>query len=336
MSFFIISWCFGADKTVTTAGKPLTVEEFPGEDDAHDDAYLEPTMFPNFYEDSSDDNPTCADYLMDGDTDPKLNKNNGTGKDRWTTTNVTAKNAGGFYPYQVTISKKNKDSSLIVNGDLNYSNCAKSKRTCNGSGYCKNVYFPCKEGEYNPDGSPQPSTEDLVEGDYQPIPGLSGTVKPAKGYRNITKIFVTWTVRLEGSARLVAVWPFICKAHHGTSSQKFPAGQLKTRLYVKSTTSGNGVKNADTGYFVEDEYVPVGQIAEMTVPSAGQGKVTNSGDPTITGSYALLPSDFANERVPPKVHFEVRWYNETSMRIKSPKNQRNLVVTVFPVTDQKE
>ncbi|MEK6563924.1 MAG: hypothetical protein AABZ65_02715 [Candidatus Omnitrophota bacterium] len=321
--FLMVGCCLAADEAVTTPSKPLTIEELIGTDDA----YLEPTMFPYFYDDDSDDNPTCADYLneqIDGEW---------RGKDRWTSTSVVAgeKWAKNLYPYNC--------SGCVDDGESNYSNCAQTIRTCDGGGNCPNVYFPCKENGYTTSGLPQPSTVSLVKGEYQLIPGLEGTTGSAKGYRNITKISFTWTVRVEGSGRLVAVWPFICHPHHGTSYQEFIEGPLKTQLYVKSDAPGNGVKQvADDGTvsYVSGEFVPVGQIAEMTVPSAGKGSVTNIGDPTITGGYVLIPSDFANGRIPNDVYFEIRWYNETSMRIRSPKNQRNLIVSVFPVTNQDE
>ena len=265
MSLFIISSGFGADETVTSPGKVLTVEEWTGTDDA----YLGPTMFPNFYRDVSE-NPRCADYLMDGDTDTRPDWNNGTGKDRWTPTRSIGK------------------------------------------------YVPTKE---------EASTEKLEKGEYQGIPGLLGTVKPAKGYRKTTKILFTWTVRLEGYNEPLAVWPFICDPHHGTSYQEFPPGSLKTQLYVKGTKYQSPF---------DDGYAQVGQIAEMTVPSSGKGTTfSNSSDPTITGSYALLPSDFVGGRIPLEVVFEIRWYNETSMKLKSPGKQRNVIATVFPVTSQR-
>jgi len=332
MSLFVISCCFGADETVASPGKPLTVEEFTGKKDA----YLEPTMFPRFY-----------DYVDGGvgDTTSEciyaLSK-----KNRWTSVETVEVGIWGHnsYPYQdqagVDLGTRiNIDCSLKIGDDCNYSNGARYKgeelfRGCDEN--CSNIYKPCKENGWEADGLPKESEQDLAEGEYQAIPGLSGIVETTKGYRNITKILFTWTVRLEASSRILAVWPYLCSPFHATVSQEFLAGPLKTRLYAKSSVSGNGIKNADTGSYVVNEYVPLGQVAEMTVPSSGKGMVRNIGDPTITGSYVLLPTDFAEGRVPEEVYFEVRWYNETSMRIKSPKNQRNLVVTVFPITDQKE
>ena len=267
MSFFIISPCFGADETVTTAGKPLTIKEFVGTENA----CLMPTMFPNFYKDVSE-NPTCADYLMDGEKGEVANEHNGEGKNRWTTTRI------------------------------------------------EGTYTPRKEG-----ASCSLSSTLLKQNEYQPIPGLSGSVNLAQDYRNITKIFFTWTVRVEGYQVLVKVWPSICHPHHGNSYQRFPAGPLKTQLYVKGTKYASPFN---------DGFAPVGQIAEMTVPSAGIGMVSNPGDPTITGSYVLLPDDFVDGKLPEGgVEFQVRWYNETSMNIKSPAKQRNLIVTIFPVTN---
>ncbi len=322
ISFFIISYCFGADEAITTAGKPLTVEEFTGTRDA----YLEPTIFPDFYDDESD-SYGC------GQTIKSISL-----QSRWMSMDVSAgaKWAAYRYPYRCTSTDWCDRSSVELSpGVNNYSNCAQIVRSCDGNGFCKDVYKPCKEPEeYNSNGSPMESDQDLAEGEYQLIPGLEGTIKPAKGYRNITKMLFTWTVRVEGYKRLLMVWPFLCRGHHGTSYQEFPEGQLKTRLYVRSNVVDNGLKNNDD--IDQDGYVPVGLIAEMTVPSAGRDKIGNISDPTITGSYVLLPTDFERNKIPSQVDFQVRWYNETSMRIKSPANQRNTVVTVFPVTDQKE
>lgn len=325
MSVFVANRGFGADGAVTSASKPLTVEEFTGPEDA----YLEPTIFPDFYNDSAkEEYPECWDFLKDLG-----------GKNRWTKRSTAGEGwAADKTPYGCTKSNSCKNASVVLpNNKLNYSNCSETVRNCDSSGNCVNEYFPCaelKEDAYYDKGAPKESNKDLDENEYQLIPGLTGTIKSSKGYRNITKILFTWTVRLEGYKRLLAVWPFLCHPHHGTSYQSFPAGPLKTRLYVRSRASGNGVKDADAEDYVVNEFVPVGQIAEMTVPSAGKGKVSNPGDPTLTGSYALLPSDFVAGRVPPEVDFEVRWYNETSMRIRSPGKQRNLIVTVFPVTSQ--
>ncbi|MEK6567218.1 MAG: hypothetical protein AABZ27_00585 [Candidatus Omnitrophota bacterium] len=316
ISFFLVRCSFGADETVTTPGKALAIQEFIGKKDA----YLEPTIFPKFY------NYVDGGFGETSDCIYALSE-----KNRW----VSISTAGGEWaansnPYQDKTGESqgqllNTDCSLkvgILDTYCNYSNCAQIKRTCDENGNCQDIYKPCKENGWDTNGVPKESIKDLAEGEYQAIPGLSGTVQMAAGYRNITKGLFTWTVRLEASSRILAVFPYLCSPFHATVDEEFPAGPLKTQLYVK------GTKYPSDG----DGFASVGQIAEMTVPSSGRGGVRNIGDPTITGSYLLVPADFATGRVPLSVDFEVRWYNETSMRIKSPKNQRNLVVTVFPVT----
>ncbi|MEK6563929.1 MAG: hypothetical protein AABZ65_02740 [Candidatus Omnitrophota bacterium] len=317
ISFFLVRCGFGADETVTTPGKALTIQEFIGKKDA----YLEPTMFPKFY-----------NYVDGGLGETSKCIDEWSEKDRWTPIST----AGGIWaaysnPYEDKTGESQKqflntDCSLKVGIYCNYSNCARAKRTCDSEGKCQDIYKPCKENGWDTDGVPNESTEDLDEGEYQAISGLSGNVQLYAGYRNITKVLFSWTVRLEASSRILAVFPYLCSPFHATVDEEFPAGPLKTQLYVKGTRYPSPFN---------DGYAPVGQIAEMTVPSSGKGGVRNIGDPTITGSYVLVPADFATERVPLSVDFEVRWYNETSMRIKSPKNQRNLVVTVFPVTSQR-
>ncbi len=157
-----------------------------------------------------------------------------------------------------------------------------------------------------------------------PLPGNPGyTVIPElqkigfrlpQQYKNASKMLITWTVRIEGYAiTAYNPWPSLCHPWHGTSSQRFTGGQVHTRLYVN-------------GKFM-------GQEALISIPDAGIANVSNPADPTLTGSYLLSKEDFGGA-FPDKMDIEIRWYNDTTMRIRSPANMRSLNITTVPITKQ--
>jgi hypothetical protein len=82
----------------------------------------------------------------------------------------------------------------------------------------------------------------------------------------------------------------------------------------------------------------------MSVPDGGTAKYTRPKpppppppprDPTLSGSCLLSKEDFGGA-FPDKMDIEIRWYNDTSLDIKSPTNMRNLNITVMPVAIQQE
>jgi len=176
-----------------------------------------------------------------------------------------------------------------------------------------------------------------------------------KGYRNIAKVLFTWTVRVEGyvptdykrsngdKTRGIAVWPLLCHPWHGRIKQEFAGGQVSTQLYIKATsskaTSSVVAKNADA-----DGWAPLEPTADMTVPPADGVTIVDvyePGDPTITGSRVVTKDDFepdadGNIRLPETITFKLMWKNETSLVVKSLADQRNVVVTLMPVTNARE
>ena len=178
----------------------------------------------------------------------------------------------------------------------------------------------------NPSGQPALATKT----DFVLMPGLQelGFTLPSE-YRSSSKVLITWTVRIEGYA--VAAYnpsPNLCGSWHGTSSQTFPAGQAHTRLYVNGTIMGS--------------------TASMTIPNGGIVTVDNplpppipisfggdggGPDPTLTGSYLLTKEDFGGA-FPDKMDIEIRWYNDTCLRIESPAKMRSLNITTVPLTKQ--
>ena len=149
---------------------------------------------------------------------------------------------------------------------------------------------------------------------YETIPDLKiAGFQLADRYRNSSKMLVTWTVRIEGYAvDAYNPWPTLCRPWHGTSWQQFPGGQVHTRLYV------NGA--------------PMGTPASMSIPGSSDTVVSvNPHDPTLSGSCLLSKNDFGTS-FPEKMDIEVKWYNDTCMKIKSPAKMRNLTITTVPIT----
>ncbi|MDD5493021.1 MAG: hypothetical protein PHV60_10155, partial [bacterium] len=110
------------------------------------------------------------------------------------------------------------------------------------------------------------------------------------------------------------IWPRLCTPWHGSSNQRFPGGQVLTQLYI------NGK--------------PLGKPAALTIPDAGTSSINQPHDPTLTGSCLVSRGDFTTGAFPENMDIEIRWYNDTSMKIVSPKSMRNLLITFVPVTTQ--
>ena len=138
-------------------------------------------------------------------------------------------------------------------------------------------------------------------------------------YRKSAKFLISWTVRVEGRSVIVNPWKAgLCHPWHGTSYQSFPGGDVFSRLYI----NGSVKKPSSAGDF--------SSIARMTLPAGRAGDNVNPSDPTHTGSAVISPEDFGGE-FPNVMKIEVRWYNDTCMEITTPKNMRNLVVTIIPM-----
>ncbi len=165
---------------------------------------------------------------------------------------------------------------------------------------------------------------------YQEIPGLNITYKPEEAYRKTANLLVTWTVRIEAYKHCGAnnnkcassssaeycdgdayrIWPDLCDYWHGTTNQSFPGGEVKTALFV------NGVQK--------------GTESIMTIPDGGVTSSYQPCDPTHTGSFLLTADSFPEGVLPESIDIAVKWYNDTSMQIKSPAKMRNLIITVVP------
>lgn len=155
---------------------------------------------------------------------------------------------------------------------------------------------------------------------YQAIPGLTKeNFKIPAQYKNTAKLLVTWTVRILGDKRDAwPVWPSLCHPWHGTSHQRFTGGDVKTQLYVKDS---------------KKSWQATGAVASMTIPDGGTASISQPRDPTLTGSY-VLGADFFGGTFPDSIDIQVRWYNETSLKITSPAKMRNMVITMVPITTQ--
>ncbi|MDD3295997.1 MAG: hypothetical protein PHU64_01390 [Candidatus Omnitrophica bacterium] len=152
---------------------------------------------------------------------------------------------------------------------------------------------------------------------YQTMPGLSGLIVIPEGFEKTSKLLVKWTVRIEGyKPAPYTIWPKLCHPWHGTSYQRFGEGEAKTALFVGA--SANSMRQA-------------GDDIVMTIPSAGETSIYQPNDPTQSGSFVLEPDYFADGKFPPEVYLEVRWKNETCMKLVSPADMRTLIVELIPV-----
>lgn len=149
-------------------------------------------------------------------------------------------------------------------------------------------------------------------GQFVTVPGLViENYKIDAQYRKTAKILVSWTVRIESAPYVVEYWPYLCKPYHGRYKYEFDAGSARTQLYIDGK--------------------PVGEKFSMEVPGGVQAGKFRS-DPVITGHFFISPEQYPNGELPATIgKLEIRWQNETSMLLTSPKNMRNIVLQVMPV-----
>lgn len=155
---------------------------------------------------------------------------------------------------------------------------------------------------------------------FEIVPGLSLTVAVPEANRANSNLLVTWTVRVEGYIPgAVPLWPHVCSPFHGITYQKFGEGNVHTQLFI------NGEKK--------------GQDAIITIPAGGFSSTTNPdgvlisyqpNDPTISGSFLIKKDDYTDGKLPASIKIEVKWYNDSCMKMVAPANQRVLTAMLVP------
>jgi hypothetical protein len=164
--------------------------------------------------------------------------------------------------------------------------------------------------------------------DFQTVEGLTkiGFQLPAQ-FRDVSKLLVTWTIRIvaelpeaEGYKIDGSIHPK-CEPFHGFSTQLFKGGEIVSKLYV------NGNQYGDEASMEMPDGITVTRNQPPPPPPPSR-------DPTVTGSVLLSKESFPNKVFPESMNIEVRWFNDTTMRIKSLANHRSLTITVTPISQE--
>lgn len=321
-----------AESKVTVTPK-VQLEEKRGDTDA----YIGPVYFPDFYKSDckNKNDADCANYL-EGLRNKKMYPD-------YIDENGFLKDTGEFLRHGRRYCCQNG----FVTGDCNIIRLQKGKSAdnCRGIDVESGLDFADEDKDGNVSES-RPGKVSAGEDEYYGLAGLSGEVKIDPGYETQGKILFSWTVRVEGfnpedvdhytgeKVNGIAVWPVLCERWRGTSHQDYGSGQVKTQLYVLGVKTEDGKPE----YEDEDGYAAVGEPVEMTIP-APKDKVSVVShmpppDPTLTGSFLLKPGDFPDAKLPSVIYYRLKWSNRSAVRIKSPEDQRNLVVTIMPVTQE--
>lgn len=150
---------------------------------------------------------------------------------------------------------------------------------------------------------------------YETVLGMEKDVAIPAAYRGTATVMVNWTLRVEGVSSPVNPWTEgLCSPWHGTSIESFPGGKVSTRILVNNKA--------------------LGLPADMTLPDSGIVQVTNTSDPTISGSYVVKPTDFQDGQLPATLNVKVQWNNDTCMVAKSQDGFRSMVITMVPQGNQ--
>lgn len=154
---------------------------------------------------------------------------------------------------------------------------------------------------------------------------ISGFKVPAN-FKTTSKILISWAVRVEGyKTSAYNVSPRLCRKWHGTTSQQFTGGQVYTRAFINGTAMGP----------VALMSIPDAGISRSNEPRPPKPKPVIKWDPTVTGSCLLSKDDFGGE-FPDAIDIEIKWYNDTCMKIESPANMRSLNITMLPLGSRQE
>ena len=270
------------------------------------DDFIGPVYFPNFYKNTNvkSSESGCENYLT------KIRNQK-------------------MYPDYIDKNGFNANKARGTTGAfLSAKNC-KHACTREAEGSCAETSCANGQGIDVESGSGKSGKVTVDDEDFYDLAGLKGEIEISPGYEKLGKILISWTVRVVGNipkdcdhytgtkVRGIAVWPVLCHPWHGISYQDYEGGQVKTRLYISQDNK---------------TYFAVGKTVEMTVPPlVSKVKVGTGSDPTLTGSCMLSPDDFGGE-LPKTIQYKLKWSNHTALRIKSPGKQRNLVVTLMPIT----
>lgn len=152
-----------------------------------------------------------------------------------------------------------------------------------------------------------------VNNAFTAVPGLVLTVDVPEVNRKSSSLLITWTIRIVGMGIEINPWPTLCSPWHGSINETFKGGQVYSQAYVEKDGS----------------FLPVGSELGMTIPDGNTLEANVVSDPTHTGSYLLKPA-FFDGAFPGQVKIKIYWKNDTSLKIFSKANFRNLIVTLIP------
>jgi len=174
---------------------------------------------------------------------------------------------------------------------------------------------------YEHDSKGYPEFVPIVNDRKEPDLEASGPIPV--DYRKNGSILITWTLRVEGLKVLVSPYTEVCcprgagspscKNFHGDITEEFKGGSVYSQAYIDL---GSGFK-------------AIGVPSVMTIPDAGILVGHYPNDPTLSGSCLIKASDIAGG-FPPTISVKIYWKNDTSQKIISQPDYRNIVITIFP------
>ncbi len=149
----------------------------------------------------------------------------------------------------------------------------------------------------------------------------TGAITIDPKYRKSGRILVSWNLRVVAEKLPVYnIWkdpptePWECDPWHGSVKQQFTGGNAYSQLFVEAA----GLRSQ-----------PPGNTITMTIPDAGAAiDVVNLIDPTHTGSIVITPDMFKSGELPAKVTFNLKWKNDTSLKLITKDKMRSIVVTI--------
>ncbi|MCX7927749.1 MAG: hypothetical protein N2606_06410 [Candidatus Omnitrophica bacterium] len=185
--------------------------------------------------------------------------------------------------------------------------------------------------------------------DFVKIDDLSFEVSLEKENRKAIKVQINWVIRVEGQRPdeydttciidgkekvkkkdgLYYPFPCLCDSWHGTTKQLFKGGTVFSKIKVNGKDIGELIGEVEP--LDAEAKKQLGYIT-MTIPDGTEEKVTQVYDPTMAGSVLLVKEHFKGE-FPKQLKIEVYWKNDTALKLTSPANTHQVIVSIIPVNN---
>jgi hypothetical protein len=175
-------------------------------------------------------------------------------------------------------------------------------------------------------------TNPLPDSVYQIVPMNGNQVVIPERNRRDSKILVSWTLDLMAHSVQPDVTPLLqgpdfpaCPVAANcagcSSTQYLRGGNVYVQAFVNNVKAGEQLIYSLSGGMTRTWKV---------IPPPPPPAPIDWGDPTCSGTFTLDKTDFPGGIIPSPLRVELRWYNDSGVRVQAPANRRIINLLIEP------